>query len=320
MHSHFKLKPEEIEQYFLDLMSGRRRCWYDRVLIDLLFVASRFYRMAVQFRLWMYDKRVIRNHALGCLVVSIGNLSCGGTGKTPVVEVFAKTLSKKGRKVAVLSRGYRSRDKRSLWAKLRKKFSSKKMEVPPRVVSDGKDLLLDSITAGDEPFMLASNLKNVVVLVDKDRVKSGLYAIDEFGTDTLILDDGFQYLRLKAHINILLVDSTSPFDNHHVLPRGLLREPIKNIKRADYIFLTKSDGSPKLRHLKAFLRRQNHRAEIIECCHRPQYLEDVFDRGRRLPLSELKGKKIAAISAISGSPPKKGSPARHFSSSVFIFS
>ena len=106
-------------------------------------------------------------------------------------------------------------------------------------------------------------------------------------------------LRLKAHINILLVDSTAPFDNHHVLPRGLLREPIKNIKRADYIFLTKSDGSPKLRHLKAFLRRQNHRAEIIECCHRPQYLEDVFDRGRRLPLSELRGKKIASISAIA---------------------
>ena len=105
MHSHFKLKPEEIEQYFLDLMAGRCRRWYDRVLIDLLFVASRFYRMAVQFRLWMYDKRVIRNHALGCLVVSIGNLSCGGTGKTPVVEVFARTLSAQGRKVAILSRG-----------------------------------------------------------------------------------------------------------------------------------------------------------------------------------------------------------------------
>lgn len=105
MHSHFTFKPEEIEQYFLDLMAGRRRRWFDRVLIDLLFVASRFYRMAVQFRLWMYDKRVIRNHALGCLVVSIGNLSCGGTGKTPVVEVFARTLSAQGRKVAILSRG-----------------------------------------------------------------------------------------------------------------------------------------------------------------------------------------------------------------------
>ena len=182
MHSHFKLKPEEIEQYFLDLMAGRRRRWFDRVLIDLLFVASRFYRMAVQFRLWMYDKRVIRNHALGCLVVSIGNLSCGGTGKTPVVEVFARTLSAQGRKVAILSRGYRSR-KRSLGYKLMHMFRSQKIEVPPKVVSDGRDLLLESDYAGDEPYMLASNLRDVAVLVDKDRVKSGLYAVDQYQTD-----------------------------------------------------------------------------------------------------------------------------------------
>ena len=289
---------EKFEQFFLEVIRERRHDSIGTLLKGILFFASRFYRRAVQFRLWMYDNRVIRNRAIGCLVVSIGNVTCGGTGKTPVVEVFARTLSQKGRRVAVLSRGYRSRD-RGLWTKLRKKFSSKKMEVPPRVVSDGKNLLLDSVTAGDEPFMLASNLKNVVVLVDKDRVKSGLYAIEEFGTDTLILDDGFQYLNLKAHINILLVDSTSPFDNHHVLPRGLLREPIKNIRRADYIFLTKSDGSPRLRHLKAFLRRQNHLAEIIECCHKPQYLEDVFQRGERLPLEYLKGKKVASISAIA---------------------
>jgi len=104
MRSHFKFKGEDFEQYFLEVMDGRRREWYDRVLTDVLFLASRVYRMVTQFRIWMYDKRVIRNHALGCLVVSIGNLSCGGTGKTPVVEVFARTLSEKGRKVAILSR------------------------------------------------------------------------------------------------------------------------------------------------------------------------------------------------------------------------
>ena len=275
MHSHFTFKPEEIEQYFLDLMAGRRRRWFDRVLIDLLFVASRFYRMAVQFRLWMYDKRVIRNHALGCLVVSIGNLSCGGTGKTPVVEVFARTLSAQGRKVAILSRGYRSR-KRSLGYKLMHMFRSQKIEVPPKVVSDGHNLLLESDYAGDEPYMLASNLRDVAVLVDKDRVKSGLYAVDQYQTDVIILDDGFQYLMLKPHINIVLVDSTDPFGNGHVLPRGILREPIKNIRRADYIFLTKSDGSHRLNHLKRFLRRHTRRAEIIECCHRPKYLVRLF--------------------------------------------
>lgn len=297
MHK-FKLSAEELEQYFLDLMAGRRRKWYDRVITCLLFVASRFYRMAVQFRHWLYDKRVIRNQALGCLVVSIGNLSCGGTGKTPVVEVFARSLSQKGRKVAILSRGYR-RKKRTFWEKLVHAFNSGEMELPPQVVSDGNDLLMDSEHAGDEPYMLASNLPNVAVVVDKNRVKSGIHAIDEFETDVIILDDGFQYLKLKPHINIVLVDSTDPFGNGHVLPRGILREPIKNIRRADYIFLTKSDGTHKNTHLKRFLRRHTRRAEIIECCHKPQHLVKLFSNREEQKLSFLNGKKVAALSAIA---------------------
>ena len=291
---------ENRERYFLELIEGKRHSRGDKFLLGFLFVASRFYRMAVQFRHWLFDKRFIRNHAVGCQVVSIGNLTCGGTGKTPVVEVFAKSLRKQGRKVAILSRGYRSKEQRSFWQKLMGGFSSRKREVmPPRVVSDGHDLLLQSDTAGDEPYMLASNLRDVAVLVDKDRVNSALYAIDEYATDTLILDDGFQYLRLKAHINIVLVDSTAPFGNHYVLPRGLLREPIKNIRRADYVFLTKSNGGSHLRHLKTFIRRHNRRAEIIECCHKPQYLERVFSRGAKRPLQSLKDCKVAAISAIA---------------------
>ena len=296
MHS-FKFKAEDLEQYFLELMSGKRRTFIDQVMIALLFIASRFYRMAIQFRNWMYAKRVIRNHALGCLVVSIGNLSCGGTGKTPVVEVIARTLSAKGRKVSILSRGYRSK-KRSIWFRLSQMFRAQKIELPPKVVSDGKNLLLNSDFAGDEPYMLASNLKDVSVLVDKDRVKSGIYAINHFETDVIILDDGFQYLMLKPHINIVLVDSTDPFGNGHVLPRGILREPIKNIRRADYIFLTKSDGSHKLVHLKNFLRRHNRRAEIIECCHKPKHLVQLFT-GRQMQLEDLKGLRVAALSAIA---------------------
>ena len=291
---------ENRERYFLELIEGKRHTRGDRIVLGFLFVASRFYRMAVQFRLWLYDKRFIRNHALGCQVVSIGNVSCGGTGKTPVVEVFAKSLNKQGRKVAILSRGYRSKEQRSFFQKLQGFFSTRKREVmPPRVVSDGRDLLLQSDAAGDEPYMLASNLKDVAVLVDKDRVNSGLYAIEEYGIDTLILDDGFQYLRLKAHVNIVLVDSTCPFSNHHVLPRGVLREPIKNLRRADYIFLTKSNGGNHLRHLKTFIRKHNRRAEIIECCHKPMHLERVFMRGAQQPLSDLKNCKVAAISAIA---------------------
>ena len=289
---------EKLEKYFLEIINERRYSRADRITRGVLFVISRVYRRIVQFRHWIYDKRVFRNKALGCLVVSIGNLTCGGTGKTPVVEVFAKTLSQKGRRVAILSRGYRSKD-RSVWKKLKSKFSSERHEVPPRVVSDGKNLLLNSENAGEEPYMLASNLRDVIVLVDKDRVKSGLYAISEFESDTLILDDGFQYLHLKPRLNIVLVDSTQPFHNHHVLPRGLLREPIKNIRRADYIFLTKSNGGRHLRHIKNFLSKHNRRAEIIECCHEPKHLEDVYTKGKRQPLNNLKGKKIASLSGIA---------------------
>lgn len=297
MHK-FKLDSEHLEQYFLEVMSGRRRRWLDRALINLLFVVSRFYRMVIQFRIWMYDKRVIRNHALGCLVVSIGNLSCGGTGKTPVVEVFARSLSNRGRKVAILSRGYRSK-KRTLGEKLMHFFRHRKIETPPKVVSDGKNLLLNSEYAGDEPYMLASNLRDVAVLVDKDRVKSGIYAINNFQSDVIILDDGFQYLMLKPHINIVLVDASDPFGNGNVLPRGILREPIKNIRRADYIFLTKSDGSHRIGHLKRFIRRHTRRAEIIECCHKPQYLVRLGDKSDQLPLQKLHSAKVAALSAIA---------------------
>lgn len=289
---------EHLEQYFLEIIDGRRRDRFDQFSRALLFALSRFYRRAVQFRHWIYDKRIFRHRALGCLVVSIGNLTCGGTGKTPVVEVFARTLSQKGRRVAVLSRGYRSQDRTPL-QKVRELFLSKRHQVPPRVVSNGEDLLLNSTMAGDEPYMLAANLKDVIVLVDKDRVKSGLYAISEFEADTLILDDGFQYLDLKPRLNIVLVDATRPFHNHQVLPRGLLREPIKNIRRADYIFLTKSNGGRHLRHLKSFIRRHNRRAEIIECCHKPLYLEEVYAKDERLPLEQLRGRRIAALSGIA---------------------
>ena len=294
----FRKYGEALEHFVVECMNEKKFTHSAIFMRGFLFFISRFYRHIVQFRHWLYDKGIIRRHPLGCLVVSIGNLTCGGTGKTPVVEVFARNLSKKGRKVAILSRGYKSRD-RSFWEKIKAQGNSKKNEVPPRIVSDGINLLLNSDMAGDEPYMLASNLKDVLVFVDKDRVKSGRYAISEYEVDTLILDDGFQYLDLKPHINIVLVDSTLPFDNHHTLPRGLLREPIKNIRRANYVFLTKSNGGNHLRHLKRFIEHHNRHAEIIECCHKPQYLENVFKKDERLPLNTLKGKKIATVCGIA---------------------
>jgi len=177
------------------------------------------------------------------------------------------------------------------------KMTLQEDKIPPRVVSDGQSLLLDSDQAGDEPYMLASNLKDVVVLVDKDRVKSGRYAIQRFGCDTLLLDDGFQYLALQSRLDVCLIDRNNPFGNHYLLPRGTLREPITNLKRASYIFITKSSelGAKKLR--KA-IRQFNDTAKIIECAHHPLHLQDVTT-GKRHTLKKLANLDVAAISGIA---------------------
>src|SRR5205814_772443 len=151
---------ENLEQFAIDVILERRGGVRAALLRSSLYLLSLIYERLVQFRLFPYRKRIFRERALGCLVISIGNLTVGGTGKTPIVEKFARALQKGGRHVAILSRGYKSvprPSKRSLLAKLRGDNPD-----PPRIVSDGKSLLLDSLTAGDEPYMLAHNLKNVV--------------------------------------------------------------------------------------------------------------------------------------------------------------
>ncbi len=291
-----KRKIEELETYLLAVVEGRRTGKIAALLRSTLHLLSWIFTLIVQVRLWLYRHRIIRPSTLGCQVISVGNLTVGGTGKTPVVEVFARNLQQQGRKVAILSRGYKSKELPFL-QKMTQRITTGKIETPPRVVSDGKRLLLDSHTAGDEPYMLASNLPEVAVVVDKDRVKAGKYAIKELGCDTLILDDGFQYLKLGHRLDIALVDQTNPFGGGHLLPRGLLREPIRNIKRAGFIFITKCDrgGAPEL---KEELRRLNPHAEISECRHAAKYLKNVFG-STTYDLDKLKGMRIAAVSGIA---------------------
>ncbi len=270
--------------------------WKTRVLLFSLKQLSVLYSGVMQLRLFLYNSGIIRPNALGCQVVSVGNITVGGTGKTPVVEIFARKLQQEGRKVAILSRGYKKEEPPFL-TRLINKVTMYEKRCPPRVVSDGKNLLLNSAMSGDEPYMLASNLDNVAVLVDKDRVKSGRYAIKKLGCDTLVLDDGFQYLKLKHRQEITLIDSKNPFGNENVLPRGILREPIKHIKRADFIFLTKCDGSSN-DELKERLREYGATSEIIECCHTARYLRNVYTREKK-ELDFLQGLKVIALSGIA---------------------
>ena len=287
---------EKLEQFAIDVILDRRRGFRASAFRVFLGSLSWIYEGAVRSRLWLYRNRVLRERNLGCLVVSIGNLTVGGTGKTPVVEKFARSLQDGGRRVAILSRGYKS-VKQPFLKRLAGKIQGKNEIDPPRVVSDGKSLLLDSRTAGDEPYMLAANLPDIPVVVDKDRVKSGKHAIAELNCDTLILDDGLQYLRLKHRLDIVLVDRWQPFGTERLLPRGTLREPHRNLKRASYIFITKCNGSSN-EELIERIRLYNRTAEIIECEHRPRYLQHVETRDT-LPLGELKGKKVGTVSAIA---------------------
>ncbi len=246
----------------------------------------------------LYKNRLLKDHPLGCRVIVVGNLTVGGTGKTPVVEKLARLLQNRRRKVAILSRGYKS--KAEPWWKKSWHWLVHADPCPPKVVSDGVRCLLPYEKVGDEPLLLAKNLPGVCVVVDKNRVKAGQYAIEKFGCDLLLLDDGFQYFRLKGASYIVLIDATNPFGNGHILPRGILREPMNRLRRAQFIVFTKSDrvAAEDLKNLEQRVRCHNEYAPIFFCKHVPKYLQAV-NGTERLELSSLNGCRVAALSGIA---------------------
>jgi tetraacyldisaccharide 4'-kinase len=287
---------EALETFAIDVILERRYGRRADVLRWILHGLAAIYRLIVQARLALYRNRFFRPRSLGCVVISVGNLTVGGTGKTPVVEMLARALQAGGRRVAILSRGYKSVP-RPLLLRIWDAIFQKKAVFAPRVVSDGNSLLLDSRTSGDEPFMLANNLRGVVVLVDPDRVTSGQYAIESFGADTLLLDDGFQYVRMRHGIEIVLVDSQALFGNEYLLPRGTLREPPENLRRATHIFLTKCPDRNNGASI-ARIRQHNRTADIIECAHRPRHLRNLVT-GEIKSLEFLRDLEIGSICGIA---------------------
>ena len=302
--------PERLESYLVRLIQEKGADQDQptgiRFLLAVLKAFSWLFLAVVEIRYLLYRTGLLRRYPLGTQVISIGNVTAGGTGKTPVTEIFARTLAAEGRRVAILSRGYRRREA-PWWQRLFTQVIEK-----PLVVSDGRRVLLDSATGGDEPYMLASNLPGVAVVVDRNRVKAGRHAVNRLGCDTLILDDGFQYQKLKHSIEVVLVDSTNPFGNGNLLPRGVLREPVRNLKRADIIFLTKCRGD--VTEVKREIRRFNRTAEIVECNHTPKVLKDVWSR-EEFPLSWLAGKTTCTLSGIA-SPKGFENSLRHLGAKV----
>jgi tetraacyldisaccharide 4'-kinase len=178
--------------------------------------------LIARIRIWLYDKQLLKSHRLPCLVIAVGNVTTGGTGKTPMAIHVAQRMQQLGRRVVVLSRGYRGQaEKKGGW------------------VSDGRRILMGPDSAGDEPYMMAAKLPGIPIRVGRDRYRSGLDAIHRFKADTLVLDDAFQHLRVKRDLNLLLLDAQRPFGNGHLLPRGPLRMPVASIGRADAVVCTR---------------------------------------------------------------------------------
>jgi tetraacyldisaccharide 4'-kinase len=200
-------------------------------LATLLLGASSLYGAAVRLRRRMYRQGVVPTLELPCPVISVGNLTMGGTGKTPLAIHLAEQIDRQGYRAAIISRGYQGL-----------------YEKGGGVVSDGRTLLCDARHAGDEPFLMAALLPRVPVVVGRNRHAAGLDAVRRFKPDIIVLDDGFQHLRLKRDLNIVLLDAQNPFGNGYLLPRGTLREPAAALENADVVILTRSDSQAAWNH------------------------------------------------------------------------
>ncbi len=284
---------ERIERYYLKVLLGRKTGFRVQIFKAFLTFFSLLYLAVIQLRFFLYRIRLLRSRSVTAWVISVGNITLGGTGKTPVVERLARLLHSRGRKVAVISRGYR-RKTGPRW----KRFKEKVLGAPTtRIVSDGNNILLNSRVAGDEPYLLAANLEGIPVLINRNRAKAALYAIRRLKADTIILDDGFQHLGLKRDLDIVLIDAAHPFGNNRLFPRGILREPPRNLARADLILITKAvEGEQE--ELKSQLRKYNQQAEILECRHNPVYLRDART-SIKASLEFIKGAKAATLAGIA---------------------
>lgn len=249
------------------------------VLTIPLAVCSFLYRLGVRFNQGRHGRH--KGHKLPGVVVSVGGLTAGGSGKTPTVAALARWAFDNGHKVSILSRGYGRRQDGSVV-----------------VVSDMDRILAGSAEAGDEPLMLAGMLPGIPVVVAKKRHLAGLLAHRRWGADFFILDDGFQHLTLKRDLDVVLLDAADPIGNGHLLPWGPLREPIKALERADLVLLTRSNP-----HMQG---RETADAVIAEFpgipCARSIQLPSTLSfpcRGLEYPAGYLKGRRVAAFCGIA---------------------
>jgi len=215
------------EQYLRELVAGKRERVRDRLLWGALKGAAVVYAELLRARAGAYRLGILRSFRLPVPVISVGNVTLGGTGKTPMVAWLAGYLIARGKRVCVLSRGYGGSAQGAL-----------------RIVSDGSSLLLSPEEAGDEPCLLAQKVPGLMVVIGADRHQASQAALAKLRPDVFLLDDGFQHLRLQRDLNILLLDARSPFSNGRTLPAGFLREAQGAAARADLVVYTRCQEAP----------------------------------------------------------------------------
>ena len=265
------------ESFYYKVISPKRKFYHLPAFLVLKGVSC-IYHWGLRLNRLAYRSGIFATRRLNGRVISVGNLTLGGTGKTPMVMMIAETLVGQGFKPAILSRGYGGNSEEKV-----------------NVVCDGQKVLLSPEVAGDEPVMIAERLKNIPVLTGKNRYLTGTHAIDCFRVDTLILDDGFQHLALFRDINILLLDKNKPLGNGNLFPAGELREPVKESQRADLIFLTRcspngdapSQNSPEIENVP-----------MIKTALKPDSVVRLDD-GVSLGLEILKNQPVAAFCGIA---------------------
>ena len=203
---------------------------------------SWIYGKITNIRNSLYEKDVFKSYSLGAPAISVGNITVGGTGKTPMVAFVAQVLIERDEKVCILTRGYgRENPKERV------------------LVADGEKILADARTAGDEPFELARKLGGkAVIIADRDRVAAAKWAKEKFGVSVFVLDDAFQHRRARRDLDIVLLDATNPFGNEKTLPFGRLREPLENLNRAGLIIITRANLATEERITNYELRITNY--------------------------------------------------------------
>ena len=189
----------------------------------IFYPLSLFYQITLFIRSFFYKINFLETRSLPCKVISVGNITAGGSGKTPTVEYLSRLLQSKGKKIGIISRGYRRNSKKTL------------------IVTDGKTKPKTWKTFGDEPYLLAQKLDNVPIIVGKSRYEAGIKMIETFNPEIIIMDDGFQHISLSRDLDIVLINSKDTKDTHRLMPVGMLRESVSNLSRADLVILTKTN-------------------------------------------------------------------------------